>query len=634
MPKRRPTILGVIASLLITAVIVMPIAFLSTPALIRWKMTRGLTHADETQRQRSLNYVARRASGDAKVLDAAIKAMSVPDDQNFQQIFHAIDMAGLWHRQYIPDEPWLRWLNILGSHSDPENRIMAIRQTVEMRDLAADPRLLKLLDQWMLEDNDLVRYNTLIALADLSAHAPQPRHVQERLTAMTGDRLPAIAAEAWLFLGLLNPISGTQANWKEVPPEVAAAMLWSATTTNPTHPRPAVEALTDPAQPAGLRAAAAYALAASTSEQAADALQKAIDPSVILLPASTTGPQADQAWIAWRAILSTKQAAALPPAAEALTVTPEPDQPLLWATLHQQARLNGLTNALLARLTPDRLIAHPVASLAILEGLAPGSADLPECPANAPPYIRLAWTRATKTPQVAAIRELFAHDSAPMRDLACIIAWQRFDEATNTQLIISLLRDYNDNAKCSGAILAGLTGISPLVTIRGHWVDLLPEKMDDEDIWTVKQMHRIGLWMLDKQPEMDQEFAGLLSRPDMPSSTLLLALLKKYPQQAMNELFSPMTDPPRFRPQTLNARQPAPEPVTLHDLLVRYRWVHVLQALQPEGTPDFWLWADPDLQTFQLQVIRNHWLISRKTSAWAVSLSDSLSTAESQKARP
>lgn len=644
-------------SLLVTLVIAMPIAFLSTPTLIRWNMSRWIVSSDMQHRQRALNYVAGRADSQPKVRDMAIEALSVPDDINFQQIFHALDVAGQWQRPPVTNAAWLRWLDILGHDKDAQARIMAIRQTTDMTDLANDKRLISLFSSWLVDGDPQVRYNALIALADLSGHAKsstqspgQPsdqssNQIQQLLASMTADPLPNIAAEAWLFLGLLDPASGKVANWRQADPAVAAAILWATMRTNPDRPAAAIEALKDAAVPASVRASAAYALHVNHSPETSKALQSVITPDDISAVNSIT----DANWIAWRAILSLNEALPLPVIQS--DEKEETARPMLWAALYKNARqimddrlhdmpaptknnnpldlpaestptrppdVMRLATSLADRLTPERLLSHPVSALAILEGLDRNSTNLGPCPETASPYVKLAWTRATLTPSVETLRDLFTSDSAPVRDSACVIAWQRFDDATNTKLIASLLRDYNDNAKRSGAILAGLTKLKPTVTEKGVTTDLLLQKMENEDIWTVKQIHRVGLWMQGRLPEMDHQMAGLMSRHDLPISTLILAMLYKQPVRAMNELFSPLTDPPQFKPESLNARTPADHAITLMDLLVQYRWLHVLQALQPKQELTLWLWADTGLQEFQLQVIRDHWLLTRPNAktAW------------------
>src|SRR6202034_4187062 len=99
------------------------------------------------------------------------------------------------------------------------------------------------------------------------------------------------------------------------------------------------------------------------------------------------------------------------------------------------------------------------------------------------------------------------------------------------QLIIDALKDSDDNAKISGAILAGLTGLQ-------H--DLLARIAQDATAWPVKQMARMGLWMQQPDPATDGQVAasaaGLLTRDDIPKTTLLLVLMHRHQPVAYDYL--------------------------------------------------------------------------------------------------
>lgn len=172
-----------------------------------------------------------------------------------------------------------------------------------------------------------------------------------------------------------------------------------------------------------------------------------------------------------------------------------------------------------------------------------------------------------------------------MRDLACIVAAQRFTAEQNDTLIRQLLRDYNDDAKISGAILAGLTGLQR---------ELLAERTELEDMWPVQQMMKLGRWMQGELPEWDGVAATLMSRDDLPQTTVLLALLHRDRAAALDYLLNPRGEPP----------------VDLLELLDFYRWNRVLRYFIPDAPP-LWHWADPHLKQFQIDVLRNWWLVRR-----------------------
>src|SRR5690606_19610368 len=162
----------------------------------------------------------------------------------------------------------------------------------------------------------------------------------------------------------------------------------------------------------------------------------------------------------------------------------------------------------------------------------------------------------------------FESPESTLRDLACIVAADRFDQEQNSALVKSLLWNYNDDAKCSGAILAGLTGVQR---------DLLTQKAEDEDIWTVQQIMHLGLWMQGAKRQVGESAAAMLSRDDLPQSSVLLAMLHQRQTQALDYLFAPR----------------AAEPLPLLELLDHYRWSRVLYHFLPETAPPLWHWADP-----------------------------------------
>ena len=91
--------------------------------------------------------------------------------------------------------------------------------------LAADSRLVALLQSLFTDHHEDVRYNSLIAAAELAGTLTynQARQRYESLIfTATRDRVPTIASQAWIILGLLDPVSGFEADWRRSPPETLA----------------------------------------------------------------------------------------------------------------------------------------------------------------------------------------------------------------------------------------------------------------------------------------------------------------------------------------------------------------------------------------------------------------------------
>ena len=574
-----------VVSLLLTTAAVVPLAYWLMPHVLRGHLLGKLSSADPDERQRGLNYLIRRAGQDARVLEGALRqatgAMEAGDDEHFGQIATALQLAGKWHRPAVPADLWLGWIAILGDDPDPESRILAAQQVAQLHDLVADPRPSEMLAQWLRDAHEGVRYNALVATAELAGHA-EANAVYARLIAeATGDPTPAIAREAWIFCGLLGAWPqppGAHATGGTEPAEVAESRLWALGRIRPERIGPAVAALNDPDVDPNVRAMAAYVLALSPDDAAGAALTDYI-------AAGRDAVTADNQLAIWRAILAPNRRTPLPP--EFLTG----DDPLRLAAAYRQ----GLTDS---HAPQDDLVLR----LAQLDG-TPVNQRHVEIAADWSDTLRLAAVAVTTDPDPGMLRRVFASPFPTLRDAACVIAAERFSPQQNETLVDELLSDFSDDAKRSGAILAGLTGLQR---------PLLAAKLRDEDIWAVQQIQRLGLWMQGSQPEFDHAAPALLTGDDLPATTILLAMLHRRHRSAFDTVFSSRTDEPEFSPQTLNL--PAAEgqaPVPLEKLLTHYRWYHVLRRFLPPDAPPLWLWADDRLQQFQLDVLRNWHLLRR-----------------------
>jgi len=194
-----------------------------------------------------------------------------------------------------------------------------------------------------------------------------------------------------------------------------------------------------------------------------------------------------------------------------------------------------------------------------------------------------------------------------VRDRACVFALEHNTPEQNTALIGHLLRSFSDNDKRSGAILAGLTGLQ---------TKLLRNKMEDEDIWEVKQIHQLGLWMQGQMPELDAQVPLMLATPQLPASTIYLALLHGRRNIGLDLVLTPRVDELALSPASLNLpEEESPDRVSLSRLLVRYRWWDVLRHYMPDRAPGLVLEADEQTIQYQIDLIRNWWLVHRRKQA-------------------
>jgi hypothetical protein len=616
-----------IASVLLVLTAVVPLSFVVLPRVYRAMMIARLTSDNPAQREAALNFVVQRAGGDPAVFQGAVGRLDVPDEGNFIQIVLALDRANMWQRGPIPDDAWLRWLGVLARDPDLESRILAAQFLANLPDLAADPRVADALQHLIEDDSAEVRLNAMTAAGELAGaaavtHGLEARRPFERMiAALRSDPAPKTARHAWIILGLLNPVSGLTAEWDKHPPEVAEAILWAALVTNPDRPAPAIAALQSESADPGVRRMAAYVLHLSAQPEATRALRDALDHAL-------TDPAKADARLVWRILLAMPPAPADAQAGDPGTIAAiektfprtgkdeDAAMPLRLAAAHRAGP--WLAAHPDASFWNDPAFGDPLFKLAALEGARlPGAgATLPGATLpgvdlavaeDAPPLVRLAAVAAAREPTPDGLRGLFQSDVSTLRDLACVVAADRFSKDQNGALAGTLLKRFDDESKMSGAILAGLTGVRPTGVIRdplrpnepGKTIDLLEYRAENEPTWAVKQVINLGLWMQGRPTTETGDTAtlaeGLLTRDDVPRTTVLLAMLHVHRAEALDFLFNPRGQPT----------------VDLAELFDQLRWWRALGRDLPADAPPFWAWADPDLEAFQVEVLRDWYLVNR-----------------------
>ena len=558
-----------IATLMINISLMVPLAYLIVPHLRRTYHLAQLTSPQPARRHAALGYVASRAMDDPRIGRGAVTKLADADPVLFRQIVEALDRAGQWRRPAVPADPWLAWLGRIAIDADPEARILAAQRAAELHAHAGDPRVSGLLEKLIHDQEPDVRYNALVAAAELASAADPPTPYWPLLERAANDPQPQIARQAWLLAGLLDMPLDYDRNWRALPVPVAEAMLWAALrTTDGTAPI-ALEVIRDPSADPFLVAMAVYGLAPARFAQV-PVDHDALDP------------------IGWRWILKTEPGRLLeanPNGVAQLEGTGAPAAPP--DSLDMRGCALAYRSATALPSVAQRLqtsFQRPLVQLAILEGLPAGDHAI-TVTAHMPQMVRWAAVTVTKAPEPNDLLVLFACPQPQMRDLACIVAAERLTRPEQEQLIGSLLHDFNDQAKLSGAILSGLTGARR---------DLLARRSDAEDIWLVRQVQRLGLWMQGQLDTFDPQ--PLLGRADVPKSTLLLAMLHRDRIGALDYLFNPRGEPH----------------LDLIELFDHYRWWHVLRRYLPDDAPPFWLWADPALKQFQVEVLRNWYLVRRR----------------------
>lgn len=521
------------ASVLVTGAVAAVVGWVLIPIVLRQQTLKQLSNHDESIRLAAQLDVAARAEDDEtwrtaaidqlddlttpyaielhqsladvghadnEALVAAVLALlESADDQTFEAWTQQLDRHGQLKTPPLTLNLYLRWVTAGAKSKSATSRILAVQRVAELRDHVLDSRLAELLDTLAGDDEYTVRYAALVAAGelaglpvfdemDIDVRVPY----EQVIASLSKDSEPAVARDAWIMLGLLNPLYGFGGEqWKSSDASVAQAIIWTVTRTNPDRPAAAKEALLGDVVDLPVRQAAAYALYAYGNDDNANAQ--------------------------WKQVITDEDAAIV-----------------------------DVDTATVQQITP-----------------------------------------------------LFGDDNPWVRDVACMIAAERFDEPTLRALIHDLLWEYNYNARISGAMLAAITGIRQNYTDRfgekPAEVNLLLHRAANQEHPTVHAMFRLALYARGDVPP-DEVFArNLLAREDIPRSTLTMALLHAGQTIALDDL--------------LNPRGNEPEPLRI--MLGDFQWHRVLYRYLPKDAPPFYGWAVDDVQQLQVDVLRNWWLLNR-----------------------
>lgn len=422
-PKRPRYMTRLLVLLLVMLVVAVPTAYLVAPHFRRWQHIRWLTSTDPDKRQRGLMYVSVRAGDDDGVLMGAVDRLGVQEDNVFLRIVWALQSAGCWQRDLIPDGAWLRWIMLHAHEPGIEAPAMAAQRLAQMQDLADDPRLTSLLRELSNHSEPDVRYNALCAAAELFMSVTDKPPYHDLITDLLNDTEPVIVQHAEYF---------------------------------------------------------AY-----------------------------------------------------------LTGIPKSDTPT-W-----------------------------------LKDSRDSQAD-------------------TRYDSPAILALLFSKD-APLRDVGCVLAVRDLEQSDIADLISDLLRDSNDGAKMSGAILAGMTGLH---------TDLLHQQIVNQTDWVTASVMKLGLWMHRDDMAGVVQPEALLAHGDVPRTTIILAMLHRRDAQGLEVL--------------LNPRGEVPDDLAI--LLENYGWWRVLDRYLPEDAPRWQSGIDPAEQQSQIDLLRDwylvnrHWLMNRPTA--------------------
>lgn len=629
-PKKRNWYVFV-ASVLIVTTLAVPLAKVILPPVHRSMQLNKLQSSDSTVRAAGQTYLLRRAEFDPAVVDGAIARLNVEDETIFHELAITLDQLGYWTRDRIPLDHWLRWLGIVVRDADPDERIRGMQLVANLPEHAGDERVQSLLRELAADADPTVRYNALVCLAEMRGAALAMKNTQaaaayeSTLSSLTADPHAIVARHAYLFSHLIGlPLKATLTSAHFTDPDVAEAMLWASLHNTSQSHTAAVAALNDASASPRVRAMAAYALGLATGDEARAALIAFLDQG----PAAVNDGNQVAFWRAILALPLAPRSGSLEPG-KAAPATDDPGYLALLRFLSKCKREDydnvNLRPLILACLFRDRTLLidaaikqsdivtiadDPVAWLATIEGIPEAHAQKrsPLSTLKPPPdvheQIHLAILRAMAAPVSEDFLPLCLSEKSAIRDQAVVLASKRLPADETAKLIRTLMAPldlkgdplkpvyrYHDEAKLSAAMLIGLTG---------NEVDLLHRMAEDfAGRIGIIEIIQLALWM-QNQPvpsitDMTPRAHQFLLREDLPASTVLLALLHRNDPLALERLLTPRGDQ---RPELLR-------------MLDVDRWWYVLENHLPDDAPRLWIWADNELARFQLDLLRNWYVVNR-----------------------
>ncbi len=561
-----------VGGMFVALVAALAIGFALRDDVVRYVFMQRLASDDPNTRLQGAAYLCRHADTDAVVLAAAIdrldRAQRGGEAEVADAIIRGLNCAAVWGADC--GDVWVRHLDDRLDAGGIAARVgVALQlaraglggQPVAQRPLAAGV-IARLLD----DPNGVVRYHGLRAAA-----ACDNAQRVKLIRGATHDDEPTIRKHAWIMLGLagadVQRITARTVTTLEAP--AMGAMFWA----DPIFAAGVMNGSTDDGR---MHPVWVYPLRGTSAA-----------PWGSWLAVAPARADAGRRATFWRAALGA------PLDAQARRLLVEAVDQMADAGEPVDALAAAAVSRVADHVTPMRWTGregYRLRELAWLESVAPRSIDM-TITDELPDLVRALALRAAKGVSLDEAVLAFDSDLAAVRHLAVLHAAERFDDATLDQLIDRLVVTFYDNRIMGGAILAGYTGRS---------ADLLADRLKREEGWRVRLHLKLGLFMQGRPADL--RLKPLLRQPEAPRLTLLWAMMHVGRIDALDALIAPLGG----------------DDGALREALDADRFIGVLRRYLPavrERAP-FWVWADPALQRFQLDVLRDWYLLHRSSLVW------------------
>ncbi len=231
------------------------------------------------------------------------------------------------------------------------------------------------------------------------------------------------------------------------------------------------------------------------------------------------------------------------------------------------------------------------------------------------PLERLEAVRVYSDSRIEQLRPVLADPIAPMRDLAAIVAVERFGKPAALNLAKQLAASFTDNDRKSAAVLAGFLKADPvlleLITQRANTVPqnmhnfspievpfpryLLGKELGE----SARDLHRLALWCQGKPPK-DFSPSDILTYDHLPKLSVITILLQGGDLSGTDFFLSTLQDK-------------SPAELFRADYRILFNQFHVHRILKRffPTMPDFYPWNPRNHQSFAVRAIRLWYLVNR-----------------------
>ncbi len=536
--------------------------------VVRYVFLERIESNDPNTRAQGIAYISRHAADDEQVFEAALQRLAAAQDADPRQIqqVNAIVQGLRYANVWGPDcrLPWVRYMANEADANAPLRRgavaLELARAGLNGKPICQSEAFAQLVARLLGDDEALVRYQALRAAAACDNAARL-----DLIAAATNDADATIRKHAWIMLGLadVNPNTSVERVLGS-PPAEQQAMLWADANVAR---QLAAEPPNDPLWVARL----AYPL---RETDAVDwQLEWPSDPNGELIYGMNF----------WRSAIAAPMI---------------PTHQQAWVdSVQRLAKQNGKVDATLAAMVSrvaDRLTdmpwtgreGHRLRELAYVASAAPNSLDMP-ITEGLPDLVRAELVRTARGLDPNSAVLAFDADLPGVQRVAAMHAAERFNEAELNELVRKLILSYHDQRIIGGAMLAGYTGLGG---------DLLAQRLKREQGWVVLEHLRLGLYMQGRDDLLGAFGPGPMLANDETRAAALWAMLHRGQKTALDEIIEPL----------------GADAGELRQALDQQRMILLIERYLP-GAPRFDVWADPALQQFQVDVLRDWYLMHRGT---------------------